>query len=140
MNGHQPIKTFGDFWQDTAACWQQLPNKAFFFVLFAAWLALFQFLGNSILGYVHTPSIFFWMSEAYNSPNQAADDSHGNFIPFLVIGLFWWKRHELLDSRLHLWMPGMMLLILGMALHILAYTIQEPHFSIVALFIGIYGI
>lgn len=140
MNGHQPIKTFDDFQQDTADCWKRLPNKDFFFVLLAAWLLLFQFLGNSILGYVHTPSLFQWMINAYNSPNQAADDGHGNFIPFLVLGLFWWKRHELLDSRLRLWMPGLLILIMGMVLHVLAYTIQEPHFSIIAMFVGIYGI
>ncbi|HSY43732.1 MAG TPA: hypothetical protein VK811_07455, partial [Candidatus Acidoferrum sp.] len=89
MNGHQSIKNFGDFWQDTVECWQRLPNKTFFFVLLAAWLALFQFLGNSILGYVHTPSLFFWMYQAYNGPGLATDDGQGNFIPFLVIALFW---------------------------------------------------
>jgi exosortase len=140
MNRNQSIKTFEDFWQDTVDCWQRLPNKTFFFVLLAAWLALFQFLGNSILGYIHTPSLFSWMYEAYNSPNPAADDGHGDFIPFLVIGLFWWKRKELLESKLQLWLPGLAILIFAMALHILAYIVQEPHFSIVALFVGIYGL
>ncbi len=140
MNGNQPIRTFGDFWQDTTDCWQKLPNKAFFFILLVSWLALFQFLGNSILGYIHTPSLFSWMKEAYNSPNPAADDSHGNFIPFLVLGVFWWKRHELLDSRLRLWVPGLLILFFGMVLHVLAYTVQEPHFSILAFFIGLYGL
>jgi exosortase len=121
-------------------CWKQLPNKTFFFVLLIAWLALFQFLGNSILGYIHQPSLFNWMKAAYGGTNDGADDSHGKFIPILVIGLFWWKRHVLLDSRLNLWMPGLLILILGMVLHIFAYTIQEPHFSIIALFVGIYGI
>ncbi len=138
MNGNQPIKTFEDFWQDTAECWQRLPNKTFFFVLLAAWLTLFQFLGNSILGYIHTPSLFQWMYEAYN--NGAADDATGNFIPFLVVGLMWWKRRELLESRPQLWGAGLLILGFAMLLHIAAYVIQEPHFSIMALFIGIYGI
>ena len=56
--GHESLK---HFWQDTAECWRRLPNKAFFFALLAAWLALFQFLGNAILGYVHTPSLFDWL-------------------------------------------------------------------------------
>jgi exosortase len=138
MNGNESIKTFGDFWQDTAACWERLPNKAFFFILLAAWVALFQFLGNSILGYVHTPSLFQWMYNMYENP--AGDDGHGLFIPILVFALFWWKRRELLDSRLQLWMPGLILVIVAMALHILAYIIQEPYFSIVSLFTGIYGL
>jgi exosortase len=140
MNGNQSIRTVEDFWQDTMDCWQRLPNKTFFFVLLAAWLALFQFLGNSILGYVHTPSLFSWMYEAYNPAGQESDDAHGNFIPFLVVGIFWWKRHELLTSQFKLWIPGLLILVLGIVLHILAYTLQLPHFSIIALFIGIYGL
>ena len=120
--------------------WTQITNKAFFFVLLAAWLALFQFLGNSILGYIHTPSLFSWMYEAYNSPNPAADDGHGDFIPFLVIGLFWWKRKELLAQPLSLWWPGLLLLVLAMVLHIMGYVLQQPRISIVALFTGIYGL
>ena len=140
MTGIQQNETPQSFWQDTADCWRQLPNKTFFFVLLAAWLALFQFLGNSILGYIHTPSLFSWMSEAYNSPNPAADDGHGDFIPLLVIGLFWWKRKELLARPLDLWWPGLLLLVLAMVLHIMGYVLQQPRLSIVALFTGIYGL
>ena len=120
--------------------WTQITNKTFFFVLLAAWLALFQFLGNSILGYIHTPSLFAWMYEAYNSPNPAADDGHGDFIPFLVIGLLWWKRKELLAPPLSLWWPGLLLLVLAMALHVMGYVLQQPRISIVALFTGLYGL
>jgi len=78
-------------------------------LLLAAWLALFQFLGNSILGYTHTPSLFLWMHEAYRSSGGSAnDDAHGNFIPFLVVGLFWWKRKELLALPLKIWWPGLL--------------------------------
>lgn len=141
MNGPQPIKNVSDFRQDTAECWQRLPNKAFFFVLLAAWLALFQFLGNSILGYVHTPSLFLWMYHAYNGSSDAGvDDAHCNYIPLIVLGLFWWKRHELLDSRLQFWGPGLAILTFGILLHILAYTAQLPQISIVALFVGIFGL
>lgn len=140
MNEPQPIKNISDFKRDTVDCWQRLPNKAFFFVLLAAWLALFQFLGNSILGYVHTPSLFTWMYHAYNTSDVTADDGDCNFIPFLVIGLFWWRRHELLNSRMELWGPGLGILIAGIVLHLLAYVAQLPQISIVALFVGIYGI
>jgi len=128
------------FWQDTADCWRRLPNKTFFFVLLAAWLALFQFLGNSILGYIHSPSLFSWMYEAYNGTNPAADDGHGDFIPFLVVVLFWWKRRELLDQHLNVWWPGLLVLVLAVGLHILGYVLQQPRLSVVALFTGIYGL
>jgi len=126
------------FWLDTADCWRRLPNKAFFFALLAAWLALFQFLGNPILGYVHTPSLFSWMIGAYNSPS--ADDAHGNFIPFLVIGLFWWKRRELLALPLKFWWPGLFILAAALMLHVAGYAVQQPYLCIAALFAGIYGL
>jgi exosortase len=140
MNGDQTHNTPLNFWQDTADCWHRLPNKTFFFVLLAAWLALFQFLGNSILGYIHTPSLFLWMHEAYRSNSAATDDAQGNFIPFLVVGLFWWKRKELLASSLHVWWPGLLILAAGMVLHVFGYVVQQPALSIVALFTGIYGL
>jgi exosortase len=127
-----------NWWQDTMDCWHRLPNKAFFFVLLAVWLALFQYLGNAILGYVHTPSLFSWMYGQYNNPN--ADDAHGNFIPFLVAGLFWWKRRDLLALPLKVWWPGLLILAAALALHVAGYAIQQPFLSIAALFAGIYGL
>jgi exosortase len=138
MNENPDNELRKNFWQDTADCWQRLPNKVFFFMLLAAWLALFQFLGNAILGYVHTPSLFSWMYGQYNNPR--ADDAHGNFIPFLVIGLFWWKRRELLAPPLKLWWPGLLILLAALMLHIAGYAVQQPYLSIVALFAGIYGL
>ena len=125
------------FWLDAVACWHRLPNKLFFFALLAAWLALFQFLGNSLLGYVHTHSLFAWLSEAYNSPNPATDDGHGNLIPFVVVGLFWWKRKALLALPLRVWWPGILLVAFAALLHVAGYVVQQPRLSVLAMFTGL---
>ena len=140
MNENPDNKAQQDWWQDTIECWHRLPNKTFFFALLAVWLVLFQFLGNSILGYIHTPSLFAWMYGMYNNPNPDFAESHGNFIPFLVAGLYWWKRKEMLALPLKMWWPGLLILAAAMALHILAYVVQQPRFSVVAMFVGIYGL
>ena len=80
------------------------------------------------------------MFNAYNSGDVSSDDALGNLIPFLVIGLFWWKRKDLLQLPLKIWPPALMLVALGLGLHNLGYMIQEPRLSILALFIGIYGL
>ena len=141
MNG-TPISEAprNDWWADTVDCWRQLPNKIFFFSLLAAWLALFQFLGNSVFGYVHNPSLLYWMYNSYQGDKVSQDDAYGNLIPFLVIGLYWWKRRELLALPLRIWPPALLLVVLGVALHITGYVIQEPRLSIVAMFTGIYGL
>jgi exosortase len=131
-----------DFRLDFLDCWQRLPNKGFFLVLLAAWLALFQFLGNSTLGYITTPSLLQWMYAAYQLSSDVAgtDDTHGNFIPFIVLALFWWKRKQLLALELKPWSPALLLVGLGLVLHVAGYMVQQPRISIVALFIGIYGL
>jgi exosortase len=131
-----------DFRIEFVDCWHRLPNKGFFLVLLAAWLALFQFLGNSTLGYIPTPSLLAWMHAAYASNPDAngSDDSHGKLIPFVVLALFWWKRKALLAQELKLWWPGLLLVLLALGLHLVGYMVQQPRISIVALFAGIYGL
>ena len=140
MNEYLKDTAAPGFWPDAVACWQRLPNKLFFFTLLVAWLALFQFLGNSILGYVHSSSLFAWLQNSYKPANTASDDGHGPLIPFLVIGLFWWKRKTLLALPLRVWWPGILFLVAAAGLHIFGFVLQEPRFSVVAMFLGIFGL
>jgi exosortase len=121
--------------------WSQIPGKIFFFTLLAAWVLLFSFWGNSILGYTHTSSLFGWLYNNYNLNGEAGEDaSLGNFIPLLVAGLFWWKRKELLALPLKLWPPGLLMLAAALALHVFGYVLQQPLFSVIALFAGLYAL
>jgi len=140
MNGNQTKPAPADWRADTADCWRRLPNKSIFFTLLAAWALLFQFFGNSILGYVHTPSLFEWLFNLYNLGNDENDNSYCNIIPFLVTGIFWWKRRELLALPLQLWWPGLPLLAAALALHILGFVVQQPLVSVIALLAGIYAL
>ena len=140
MNEEQAKAAAPDWWQDTRECWRRLPNKAFFFTLLAAWLLLFQFWGNSIFSYVHTPSLFAWLHFLYTVGGENNDSSYGELIPFLVVGLFWWKRKELLALPLQIWWPALLPLAAALALHLVGFMVQQPLFSIVALFLGIYAL
>jgi exosortase len=140
MNEDQTRALPLDWRADMVECWQRLPNKSFFFALLAAWLLLFQFWGNSILGYLHTSSLFMWLYDTYTVGGEKNDSSQGILIPFLVVGIFWWKRKELLALPLKLWMPGLLMLAAALVLHILGYVIQQPVFSVIALFAGIYAL
>jgi exosortase len=140
MNETQKNEVSPDFWPDAVACWQQLPNKLFFFGLLAAWLALFKFFGSSILGYVHSPSLFAWLNNSYYPGGEASDDAYGDMIPFVVVGLFWWKRKELLALPLQPWWPGILFLLAASGLHLFGFMLQQPRFSVVAMFVGIFGL
>ena len=127
------------FWTEFMACWHRLPNKGLFFALLGAWCLLFQFLGNGTFGYVDSASLYYWMFRAYNG-SAITDDGHGNLVPVVVLGLFWWKRKELLAVPARSWWPGVVVVILALGLHTLSYSVQQPRVSIAALFIGIYGL
>jgi exosortase len=120
------------------AAWQQMPDKGLFLVLLLPWLGLFHFLGNSTFGYVASPSLFGWMYQAYNY--EGSEDAHGNLVPLVVLGLLWWKRKRLLASPKSVWWPGLIWLGLAAAMHVLAYVVQQPRLSIVALFAGVYAL
>lgn len=120
--------------------WHKLPNKGLFFVLFGAWLLLFHVLGNSSLGYIPSTSLFNWMIVAYSTDNPNADDGHGNIIPFLVLGVLWWKRKELLAEELRTWSPALLLVGLGLLAHVVGFVVQQQRLSIIGLFAGIYGL
>jgi exosortase len=124
-------------------CWRRLPNKAFFFALLAAWLVLFQFLGNSTLGYARTSSIFLWTFKSLTAGTgnlAESEEGFGVLVPLIVLVLFWFKRQELMAAQIQAWWPGLMLVAAGLALHTLGYLVQQPKISLVGLFTGVYGL
>jgi len=124
------------FRQDLVAHWKMLPEKGFFFGLTALWVALFHFFGNSTFGYVDTPSLFRWLYNAYNG--ALTDDGHGNLIPWVVLGLFWWKRAELAAVAKQIWPPALFGVGAGLLLHLTGYITQQPRISTIGFFVGLY--
>ncbi len=131
-----------DFRLEFLDCWKRLPNKGFFLILLAAWLTLFQFLGNAAQGYIRTPSLMGWMWTCWSAKgvDGVAEEAHGKLIPVVVLVLFWWKRKELLAQELKLWWPGLFLVALGLLIHFVGYAAQQSRISIIGLFTGIYGL
>lgn len=126
------------FVADFVQCWNQLPNKAFFLSLFAAWILLFHFLGNATFGYIDTRSLFGWMVGAYTGNDW--EEGHGLLIPVVILALFWWKRNQLVSLKLDVWWPAILLLAFSLGLHVLGYVVQQPRLSIVGLYLGIYAL
>ena len=118
--------------------WRVLPGKFLFVALLAAWVALFFFLGNATLGYQTSPSLFTWMFDIYTSP--LTDEQHGMIMPFIVLGLFWWKRKELVAQPAAPWWPALGLVAAGLLLHLAGFVVQQTRLSVIGFFAGIYGL
>jgi len=80
------------------------------------------------------------------SPSEAlnrilsADEAHVWFVPFVALGLLWWKRRQLINLPKGTWWPALGLLAFALSLHILGYMVQQTRISLVAFFIGVYAI
>lgn len=133
---HRPDASPG-FREEFAELWRSLPHKGPFFVLLAGWVLLFHFLGNSTLGYVESSSLFQWLDYVYS---QSTDDDHGYFIPLVVLGLMWWKRHRLIAVAKRPWWPALLLVAFSLALHLAGFMVQQTRVSVVGFFLGIYGL
>src|ERR1051325_5390297 len=125
-------------WRDElAALWSSLPDKLLFFVLCVVWVVFFHLLGNSTFGYKDTPSLFGWMNYSYNS---GEDDWYGKLIPLVVRALLLVKRRELAAVPKTPWWPALALVIGGVLLHVAGYLVQQTRISIIAFFVGWYGL
>jgi len=133
----QPKNALETFREEFPHVWRQLPDKTLFLALLAVWCALFHWRGNAMFGWVDTPSLFGWMYWAFTT---WPDDGHCSLIPFVVLGLLWWKREELLKVPKGIWWPALGFVVLGLLLHIAGYMIQQSRVSIVGFFTGLLGL
>jgi len=118
--------------------WRQLPNQGFLGWLTLAWVALFACLGVPDFNGVDTRSLPAWLFYMYTSPAQ--DEGHGLIIPFVVLALYWWKRKELVAKPAGLWSPAIGLIAFALFLHVIGYKSQQQRLSVVAFFLGLYGL
>jgi exosortase len=127
------------FWPEFQDYWARVPDKWLFLTMLAGWCVLFQFVGISSFNFGTTePSLFAWMYNAWETP--AMDCGHGVFIPLVVAVLFWVKRRELAASIAGAWWPGLAVVGLALLIHVLGFLAQQPRVSMIALFLGLYGL
>jgi exosortase len=126
------------FWAELREYWARVPEKWLFLALLAGWCVLFQFVGISSFNFGTTkPSLFEWLYNAWDTP--AMDCEHGKLIPLAVAILFWIKRRDLAASITGVWWPGLIAVGLALLIHILGFLAQQPRVSMIALFLGLYG-
>jgi exosortase len=118
--------------------WGALPEKAVFGMLLAAWVLLFQYYGWTTAIAGQTGSLFDWMWGKWTDP--ANDAAHGKLIPWVVLGVLWFRRERLARSVAGVWWPGLLAVGLALALHVAGFVVQQPRFSMVAFFFGAWGL
>jgi exosortase len=133
----QPLPAGMSLFDEAASFFGKQPDKALFGGLLVLWIGLFHFFGNSTLGYVDTPSLFGWMHYAYENN---LDDEHGLYVPLVVLFLIFWRSDELERVEKRLWWPGLLLLLVALAIHLVGFQVQQTRISIVAFYAGLYAL
>ena len=129
------------------------PSKKLVLAGLAAWTALFHFLGNSVLGYVNTPSLFGWWWWVYSRPARAehdgpvqwgrlldGDESYMAFMPLVAAGLLWWKREEWARAPKRVCFWGLGPVALGLGVHWAGFMVQQTRFSLAGFLAGVFGL
>ncbi len=133
----QPSPTLAEeFLVEFRAFWAWLPDKPLFFTLLGAWAGLFHFLGHCSFNFTDQPSLFAWMWGAWSA--EALEAEHGKLVPVVVLILLWLRRNELLATPTRRWLPALAGVALALVLHVLAFTVQQPRVSMVALAGGVW--
>jgi exosortase len=130
------VRPQGGFVQEVKEAWSAMPNKGLFVSLLWVWVLLFEFVGNSTFGYIQTHSLYTWTFWAWDNP----DDEHGYLVPFLVLGLFWWKRAQFSGITARPWMGGFGLVAVALMLHVFGYLAQQTRISQAAFYLGLYAL
>ncbi len=127
----------GSFLEEAGQFWHTLPDKPLFFGLWAAWLALFHFFGNSTFGLVDTASLFGWWKWTID---RRPGEDHAYFMPLVTLGLLLWKSRELAALPKRTCWPALGLVALALLLHVVGYMIQQTRVSVIAFALGLYGL
>jgi len=123
-----------DLLREARVFWGRLPDRSVFLILLGAWGLLFHFLGHCSFNFTDHPSLFAWMWGAWSAP--ALEAGHGKLVPLVVLALLWLRRNQLLATPARRWLPALVGLAAALVLHVLAFTVQQPRLSMVALAAG----
>ncbi len=103
-----------------------------------AGFAVFQFFGNATRGYIATDSLFYWWGFQWTNPTSEAE--HGWLILGLSCWLFWQNaRQEPAAPNPAMPRAAVAVMLGGLAVHLLGYTVQQTRISIIGCLLFTWG-
>ena len=140
MQNQSSIKVWSERWRLGALAAPELIQIGLVSVIIGLLFMLFHMLGNTVVN-VGNRSAFTWMFARWQDTiSFGADYSHGYFIPFVSIGVIWYKRKEILATKMYTDSRGLKVVIFALILHWLGAKMQQTHFSLFSLVLLIWGI
>ncbi|MDK2858658.1 MAG: hypothetical protein PWQ89_1777 [Verrucomicrobiota bacterium] len=140
MQNQTTIKVWSERWRLGALTRRELVQIALVSVVIGLLFMLFHMLGNTVES-VDSRSAFQWMFARWNDTiSFGADYSHGYFIPFVSLGVIWYKRKEIFSIETKVDWRGLVMVIGALFMHWLGAKMQQTRISLMSLILLIWGI
>ncbi|MBC8207299.1 MAG: exosortase/archaeosortase family protein [Kiritimatiellaeota bacterium] len=140
MQNQTSIKVWSERWRLGALERPELVQIGLASVIIGMMFMMFHLLGNTVEN-VNSRSAFNWMvARWHDTISFGADYSHGYFIPFVSLGVIWYKRKEIFSNETKVDWRGLVVVIGALVLHWLGAKMQQTRFSLMSLVLLIWGV
>jgi exosortase len=140
MENKTTIKVWSERWRLGALNKPELIQIGLVSAIISLTFMLFHMLGNTVAG-IGSRSAFQWMFARWQDTiSFGADYSHGYFIPFVSLGVIWYKRKEIFAVDMHTDRRGLGVVVFALFTHWLGAKMQQTHFSLASLVLLIWGV
>lgn len=140
MEKQTTIKVWSERWRLGALERNELIQIGLISLMIGLLFMLFHMLGNTVEG-IGSRSAFRWMFARWKDTiSFGADYSHGVLIPFVSLGILWYKRAEIFEVPKAVDWRGLVVVIGALFLHWLGAKMQQTRFSLMSLILLIWGI
>lgn len=140
MQNQSSIKVWSERWRLGALSRSEMVQIGLVSVIVGLMFMLFHMLGNTVTN-VGSRSAFQWMFARWKDTiSFGADYSHGYFIPFVSLGVIWYKRKEIFSVDMYTDLRGLGVVILALILHWLGAKMQQTRISLISLVLLTWGV
>jgi exosortase len=131
---------WSDRWRLGALSKEELTNIGFVSVIIGFLFVLFHLLGNTVEN-IGSGSAFTWMISRWGDKQSfGADYSHGYLIPFVSLGIIWYKRQDYFDAPKQICQFGLFVIVAALMMHWLGAKMQQTRISLISLILLVWGI
>ena len=136
------IKIWNERWRLAVLEREDLIKIALTSVIVGLFYVLFHIQGNTSDIRLFGRSAILWMVNRWMDAASfgGEDYSHGFLIPFVSIGIIWWKRKEIAAAPRHVSRIGLAIVVLGLLIHWLGAKSQQPRASLFGCLVLLWGI
>jgi len=131
---------WSDRWRLGALTKSELTTIGCVSVLIGMLYVMFHLLGNTVDN-VSSRSAFTWMIARWGDKvSFGADYSHGYLIPFVSLGIIWYKREDYFNATKQVCTVGLYVIIAALFMHWVGAKMQQTRISLLSLILLIWGI